>query len=142
MITANQQAHTAIAAYLQGEQHRSAPWLYYKLVNVQYFPYDKVVIRASRTARPTRANRRTPAQNPAPSSYYLANIWSRPIARLQLFSGGLSPLPKGAVVTDWNADGTPRKNTNYGGHFYNMGGCMGCHGSQGQNRPGRPATSA
>jgi hypothetical protein len=21
----------------------------------------------------------------------------------------------------------------YGGHFYSMGGCMGCHGSQGQN---------
>lgn len=28
--------------------------------------------------------------------------------------------------------GTPHKNMFYGGHSYNMGGCMGCHGSQGQ----------
>jgi hypothetical protein len=31
-------------------------------------------------------------------------------------------------------DGTQHKNSYYGGHFYAMGGCMGCHGSQGQNR--------
>ena len=40
------------------------------------------------------------------------------------------------MATNWNADGTPHKNTYYGGHFYDMGGCMGCHGSQGQNRAG------
>jgi hypothetical protein len=47
-------------------------------------------------------------------------------------SGGLSPN----ISTDWNADGSPHKNSYYGGHFYNMGGCMGCHGSQGQNPAG------
>jgi hypothetical protein len=56
---------------------------------------------------------------------------------LQLFSGGLSPN----INTDWNANGTPHKNSYYGGHFYDMGGCMGCHGSQGQirtNSAGQP----
>ena len=48
------------------------------------------------------------------------------------FSGGLSPN----ICTDWNADGTPHKNSYYGGHFYNQGGCMGCHGSQGQSQGG------
>ncbi|WP_412773440.1 hypothetical protein [Nitrobacter sp.] len=36
-------AHTAIAAYLKQNNIASAPWLYYKLVNVQYYPYDKVI---------------------------------------------------------------------------------------------------
>jgi hypothetical protein len=69
------------------------------------------------------------ANNPAPSTYYQANIVVETNRSLQLFSGGLSPT----ISTDWNADGSPHKNSYYGGHFYNMGGCMGCHGSQGQN---------
>jgi len=51
----------------------------------------------------------------------------------QMFSGGLSPN----ISTDWNADGTPHKNTLYNGHSFNMGGCMGCHGSQGQSPKGQ-----
>jgi hypothetical protein len=41
------------------------------------------------------------------------------------------------VSTDWNADGTPHENTYYRGKAYDMGGCMGCHGSQGQNPKGQ-----
>jgi hypothetical protein len=52
---------------------------------------------------------------------------------LQLFAGGLSPQ----ISTEWNADGTPHKNTYYGSVFHNMGGFMGCHGSQGQNPGGQ-----
>jgi hypothetical protein len=52
---------------------------------------------------------------------------------LQLFSGGLSPN----ISTDWNQDGTQHKNTYYSGKHYDMGGCMGCHGSQGQNPAGQ-----
>lgn len=41
VVDSNNAAHTAIGAYLQQNNFRSAPWQYYKLVNVQYFPYDK-----------------------------------------------------------------------------------------------------
>ena len=136
VITANQNAHASIAAYLKTKSISSAPWLYYKLVNVQYFPYDKVVNPATPNGSPYTSKPPFTAQNPEVSSYYQANILVETNRSLQLFSGGLSPQPKGAVVTGWDADGTPRKNTNYGGHFYAMGGCMGCHGAQGQNRPG------
>ena len=136
VITANQNAHASIAAYLKTKSISSAPWLYYKLVNVQYFPYDKVVNTAIPNGSPYTSKPPFTAQNPEVSSYYQANILVETNRSLQLFSGGLSPQPEGAVVTGWDADGTPRKNTNYGGHFYAMGGCMGCHGAQGQNRPG------
>jgi hypothetical protein len=136
VITANQNAHSAIAAYLKTKSINSAPWLYYKLINVQYFPYDKVITNPTPNGTPYTSNPPYTAQNPAASSYYLANILVETNRSLQLFSGGLSPQPQAAVVTSWNVDGSARKNTNYGGHFYTMGGCMGCHGAQGQNRPG------
>jgi len=129
VVAANKQSHAAIAAYLQQNGIKSAPWLSYKLVNVQYFPYDKIpdsnVTNGSLyTAQPPYT-----ATNPAPSSYYQANIVVETNRSLQLFSGGLSPN----ITTQWNQDGTMHKNVAYGGHLYNMGGCMGCHGAQGQN---------
>jgi hypothetical protein len=133
VIEANEAAHASIRAYLQAQGISSAPWLYYKLVNVQYFPYDKPITMTPNGSL-YKASPPFTAQNPAPSSFYLANIVVETNRSLQLFSGGLSPQPTAAVATDWNADGTPHKNVNYGGHFSNMGGCMGCHGSQGQNR--------
>jgi len=129
VVRANTQAHAAIAAYLRENNITSAPWLYYKLVNVQYYPYDKVIGTATPNGSLYTANPPYSATHPAPSSYYQANIVVETNRSLQLFSGGLSPN----ISTDWNADGTPHKNTFYGGHSFNMGGCMGCHGSQGQN---------
>jgi hypothetical protein len=129
VIKANTQAHAAIATYLQQNNIASAPWLYYKLVNVQYYPYDKVISTITPNGSLYTATPPYSATNPAPSSYYQANIVVETNRSLQLFSGGLSPN----ISTDWNTDGTPHKNTYYGGHFYDMGGCMGCHGSQGQN---------
>jgi hypothetical protein len=132
-VETNAQAHTAIAAYLKQSGVASAPWLYYKLVNVQYFPYDKIIPNPPMpngslyTSKPPYS-----AQNPPASSFYQANIVVETNRSLQLFSGGLSPN----ISTDWNQDGSPHKNSYYGGHFYNMGGCMGCHGSQGQNPAG------
>ncbi|MFL5335519.1 MAG: hypothetical protein ACJ8H8_20615 [Geminicoccaceae bacterium] len=131
-IAANKDAHAAIGSYLQKNKIKSAPWLYYALVNVQYYPYDKVITTVTPNGSPYQSKPPYTAKNPAPSSYYLANIVVETNRSLQLFSGGLSP----AVATNWNADGTQHKNTYYGGHFYDMGGCMGCHGSQGQNRAG------
>jgi hypothetical protein len=132
VIAANMQAHTAISAYLQQNSITSAPWLTYKLVNVQYYPYDKIPNPNVANGSPYTAQPRYTATNPAPSSYYLANIVVETNRSLQLFAGGLSYMGSG-VSTEWNKDGSFHKNTYYGGHFYNMGGCMGCHGSQGQN---------
>jgi hypothetical protein len=136
VINANKTAHASIRSYLSSHSVESAPWLYYKLVNVQYLPFDKTIAEQTPNGSLFTSEPPFTAQNPAASSYYLANIVVETNRSLQLFSGGLSPQPKAAVATDWNADGTPHKNVNYGGHFYNMGGCMGCHGSQGQNRAG------
>lgn len=132
VINANERAHAAMAAYFKMKGVPTAPWLYYKLVNVQYFPYDKVISSITPNGSLYSAKPPYTAKNPAPSSYYQANIVVETNRSLQLFSGGLSPN----ISTDWNQDGTPHKNTLYNGHAYNMGGCMGCHGSQGQMAQG------
>jgi hypothetical protein len=134
-IKANTQAHAAIADYLKQLAIKSAPWSYYKLINVQYFPYDKVITQVMPNGSLYTASPPFTAQHPAPSSFYQANIVVETSRSLQLFSGGLSLASRKitSISTDWNRDGTPHTNTYYGGHGYNMGGCMGCHGSQGQN---------
>jgi len=131
-IKANSHAHAAIAAYLKESGIASAPWQYYKLVNVQYYPYDKVIANPTPNGSLYTSKPPYTAQNPAPSNFYQANIVVETNRSLQLFSGGLSPN----ISTDWNQDGSQHKNSYYAGHFYNMGGCMGCHGSQGQNPKG------
>ena len=133
VIAANKQAHATIAAYLKKTGIGSSPWLTYKLVNVQYYPYDKVITNVTPNGSLYDSKPPFTAQNPAPSTFYQANIVVETNRSLQLFSGGLSPY----VSTDWNLDGTPHKNTIYGGKAHNMGGCMGCHGSQGQNPAGQ-----
>ena len=139
VIGANKSAHAAIADYLQKSGTKTAPWLFYKLVNVQYFPFDKIVTNpANPNGSVYVASRPFSATNPAPSSYYLANIVVETNRSLQLFSGTLSP----DLTTQWNQDGTPHKNVYYGaanqatGQSYNMGGCMGCHAAQGQAQAG------
>jgi hypothetical protein len=133
VISANEQAHAAIASYLQANGISSAPWLAYKLVNVQYYPYDKVITTVTPNGSLYDAPPPYSAEQPAPSSFYQANIVVETNRSLQLFSGGLSP----DVSTDWNMDGTQHTNSAYGGKTYDMGGCMGCHGSQGQNPQGQ-----
>jgi hypothetical protein len=132
VIAANKQAHAAISDYLKQNSISSAPWLAYKLVNVQYFPYDKIPNASVPNGSPYTAKPPYTATNPAPSSYYQANIVVETNRSLQLFAGGLS-YSGGGVSTEWNQDGSAHQNSYYAGHFYNMGGCMGCHGSQGQN---------
>jgi hypothetical protein len=132
VINANAQAHAAMTAYFKQSGISSAPWLYYKLINVQYYPYDKTITSPTPNGSLYQAKPPYTAQNPAPSSFYQANIVVETNRSLQLFSGGLSPN----ICTDWNQDGTLHRNTIYNGHSYNMGGCMGCHGSQGQTPGG------
>ncbi|WP_133118100.1 hypothetical protein [Burkholderia ubonensis] len=134
VVKANMQAHAAIADHLKQAGIPTSPWMAYKLINVQYFPYDKNPDRNKPNGSPyTPASAPYSASNPAASSYYMANIVVETNRSLQMFSGGLSPN----VSTDWNQDGSKHKNTYYGGVFHNMGGCMGCHGSQGQNPAGQ-----
>jgi hypothetical protein len=139
VIAENTAAHAAISAYLptSGGGTTTTPFLYYKLVNVQYYPYDHVVSSTSPAndgyLYTPNASQPASATNPTAGSYYLANMVVETNRSLQQFSGGLSPN----ISTVWNADDTPHKNSYYNGHFFNMGGCMGCHGSQGQN----PATN-
>jgi hypothetical protein len=129
VIAANQQAHAAMSQYAQSNGLAASPWLYYKLINVQYYPHDKVITTVTPNGSLYTAQPPYTAQNPSPSSFYQANIVVETDRALQQFSGGLSPY----ICTDWNADGTPHHNVYYGGIFHNQGGCMGCHGSQGQN---------
>jgi hypothetical protein len=128
-IAANKQAHAAIGAYLKQNGVPSAPWLSYKLVNVQYYPYDKIPDPSIPNGSPYTAKPPYTAANPAPSSYYQANIVVETNRSLQIFAGGLSPN----ISTEWNQNASLHKNSYYAGVFHNMGGCMGCHGSQGQN---------
>lgn len=126
ITAANQAAHQAIAA-----ANRQAVWLNYRLINVQ--------------ARPNDVDNVTPADEP---TYYLANEVVETNPSLQRFRGGLNvvngkifdygkfvaPQPAGK---DYNtfvvADPNPAKPVI---KKYLMGGCMGCHGSQGQKAGG------
>lgn len=123
IIDVNQTAHQAIAAYNEANKLADSPWLYYKLVNVQYQPIDKP----------------TPGVDYAgadAATYYQANIVVETDYNLQVFSGRFQPPVAGTpaaatngLITDFNADGSPTKNVYTGGHGFNMGGCMGCHGN-------------
>lgn len=112
-------------------------WQYYKLVNVQYQPINKDHAALYGT-QPGETNY-LDAHNP--STYYLANIVVETNRALQFFSGGL--VAKGGTGSNSDYDSQfeaggvgIHSNTFYHGSGYNMGGCMGCHGSQGQIQGG------
>jgi hypothetical protein len=92
---------------------------YYKLVNVQTAPFDKT----------PGVDYQKVSSGPAPSTYYMANIVVETNYPLQVFSGtfGQKDGQADGTITDF-VNGVPFKNTQYSGHAYNMGGCMGCHG--------------
>lgn len=127
VVDANRTAHQAITAYNEANGLADSPWNYYKLVNVQYKPIDKP----------------TPGQDyagPDAATYYQANIVLETDYNLQNFSGSVALPGPGenltlegesvvGLVSDFDLDGKPLKNLYYGGHGFNMGGCMGCHGT-------------
>jgi hypothetical protein len=134
VIGVNQTAHAAIKAYNQANNLSDSPWLYYKLVNVQWQPIDKPTPGMDYTA-------------PNAATYYQANIVVETDYNLQKFSGQFQqPNPANGVtvedpsdptnkknilglITDFKPDGTPFKNVIFDHNAYNMGGCMGCHGN-------------
>lgn len=145
VIQANQTAHAAIQSYLQTNSIPGSPWLYYKLINVQYVPIDKTY--AGVYTGPV--NDPNTSQNA--SSYHQANIMVETNRTLQLFSGSLvnagftgansdyaSQFPERLPFPPAPPSGSPliHQQVYYGGKQYNMGGCMGCHASQGQDQGG------
>lgn len=134
IIDANQTAHAAMTSYGISD----SPFLYYKLVNVQYMPIDKQNFGAYTGNDPNSC------QNPA--CYQLANIVVETNYTLQLFSSSFLGTGSKSEYDSQFPGGSPgnaiHKNLYYGeekevkGQHYNMGGCMGCHGSQGQQQGG------
>jgi len=113
VIAVNKSAHNAIAQYNK-TNNIGSPWLYYKLVNVQYKPIQK-----------------TPGVNYAgadSATYYLANSVVESDYILQEFSGKFSST--GFTITDFsgNQPTDTAHNAYYNGKYL-MGGCMGCHGN-------------
>ncbi|MBV8591458.1 MAG: hypothetical protein JO212_15600 [Acetobacteraceae bacterium] len=141
IIDANTTAHALIQSYSAAHGITNSVWQYYKLVNVQYLPINKD--HPGLYGTQTGENDFLHANNP--STYYLANIVVETNRPLQLFSGSLVPGVT-SNTTGSNSDydsqfgGQPgpgiHSNMFYGGNAYNMGGCMGCHGAQGQSRGG------
>jgi hypothetical protein len=133
IIQANKAAHAAMAAYARAQGIGPGPWGYYKLINVQYVPIDKVA--------PGLYPGRDPTTGKNPASYYLANGVVETNRPLQMFSGGLVSGGSLGVNSDYPTQfgepaGGTHKNSFYQAHGYDMGGCMGCHGSQGQHQGG------
>jgi hypothetical protein len=138
IVSANQSAHALIKSYSAQHGIANSVWQYYKLVNVQYVPIDKN--HAGPFGRGPGEN--NPATGSNPNSYYLANIVVETNHSLQLFSGGLVGAGSTGSNSDYQSqfDQQPstaiHHNTFFAGTGYNMGGCMGCHGSQGQSQGG------
>ena len=135
IIDANQAAHAAMKSYNQTNGIADSPFMYYKLVNVQYMPIDK------QNFGPYTGNDPNSCNNPA--CYELANILVETNYTLQRFSSSF--LGTGSK-SEYDSQFPPpfggssgnviHKNLYYAGAHYNMGGCMGCHGSQGQQQGG------
>ena len=132
IVDVNAAAHAAIRNYDQRNGIADSPWLHYKLLNVQYKPIDKT--------EPIFFPGNDPATANNPATYYLANIVVETNLTLQLFSGGLfgGAAPNSDFAAQFPQGGfagqrVTQPNMFYKGAPLNMGGCMGCHGGQGQN---------
>ncbi len=130
VIRVNKSAHQAIKNYNGKNGIASSPWQYYKLVNVQWKPFNN-----------SQINTTDPNSDFIPSTYYQANIVVETNNTLQQFSGqqikvqpGLSSSIKyEGVKSNYTFNDTLFYNVhvpNNGRYdIYNMGGCMGCHGN-------------
>jgi hypothetical protein len=94
-------------------------WQYYKLVGVQAMPVAGPPMQPADPSPP-------PAETDPLSYYFLANLMVETNQTLQNFFGGLGsgnvPAPKQNVYFN-GVSGSP----------FQMGGCQGCHGTQGQS---------
>jgi hypothetical protein len=118
IINANKAAHNAIKAYNTANGVINSPWENYKLVNIQYKPFDSTQIDQ---------------KNNLKSTYFQANIVVETNYTLQKFAGQQIATGNEAGQTSNYAGGQPFYNVHLpNGNSYdkiNMGGCMGCHGN-------------
>jgi hypothetical protein len=127
IVDTNKRAHALIAAYSSQHGIKNSVWQYYKLVNVQY----QLISKEHAGLFGSQPGENNPLDGHNPSSYYLANIVVETDRSLQFFSGGLVD----SNVTGSNSD----YDSQFGGSgttIHRMGGCLGCHGSQGQTQGG------
>jgi len=122
IITANVLGLQAIKYYLTQHGIDDSPWLYYKLINIQYAPFNKTDIDPE-------------SYSFQPATYYQANSVVESNYSLSNFTGAQVPpgSPYQGNTTNYNNDGSqPVENVFVpsGNHYdrFNMGGCMGCHG--------------
>jgi hypothetical protein len=130
VVAVNTAAHAAIANY-----GAKGPWQYYKLVNVQWQPFEASSIDTTGA----NASRQV-------STYYLSNSVVETDTTLQQFFGALSynSLKTGFETPDTAQNPQNEVSTSIPAHNiylspgtgmpqnqfqrYSMGGCMGCHG--------------
>jgi hypothetical protein len=139
IVDTNKRAHALIQSYSSQKGIMNSVWQYYKLVNIQYVPLDK----EHADLYGTQPGENSPLDAHNPNSYYLANIVVETNRSLQLFSGGLVSSGATGSNSDYDSQFPPSSmgsaihhNMFYQRSGYNMGGCMGCHGSQGQAQGG------
>jgi len=121
IVAANILAHQAIKEYQSAQKTNNSPWMYYKLVNVQAYPFDKTQIDSAH-----------PDSKFGPASFFQANSVIETDFTLQNFSGRLTA---GGAPSDYpvGQTGSEFKNlhlflqTPGAAHGFNMGGCQGCH---------------
>ena len=127
VIAVNKSVHAGIKQYNSKNGLTTSPWLYYKLVNVQWQPFDKSVINPS-----------DPNGNYNPATFYQANIVVETNYTLQKFSGRqirFTPSKSIGLPTDYpKGSSSPDFHNVYEFNnkivtSSNMGGCMGCHGN-------------
>jgi hypothetical protein len=102
-------------------QDPSTVWQFYKLIGVQATPVNGPPAAPTDPSPP-------PSETDISSYYYLANLMVETNKTLQNFYGSLSGgLPIGFMNVYLNGvSGSP----------FQMGGCQGCHGTQGQSQGG------
>jgi mono/diheme cytochrome c family protein len=138
VVDTNTKAHALIQDYSAAHGVKNSVWQYYKLVNVQYQPINK----DHPTPYGTEPGEKDFLTGHNPSSYYMANIVVETNRPLQMFSGSLVAGATTGSNSDYDSQfGGPagtaiHHNMFYQGSGYNMGGCMGCHGAQGQSQGG------
>jgi hypothetical protein len=121
IIDINDEAHQKIRAYDKANNVNDSPWPYYKLVNVQFQPFNGADV----VDNDANSNRLV-------STYRQANIVVETNYTLQNFSGRLTD---DGQTSDFTGTDTPFKNVVVANgdksafNRYNMGGCMGCHGN-------------
>ena len=133
VISVNQIAHNAIKQYNMENGLESSPWLFYKLVNVQWVPFDVTSINES---NPNFSSAVFHTNNiVVETDFTLQNFSGRIFFDQSKTSGNGDPTNFPANFNNFDPSRQTYQNVlvfdNVGNlqQVFNMGGCMGCHGN-------------